>query len=140
VGRLLLFLAIVTLLWALFRAFLRYMLRSTATAPARSDDDAAPPSPEKLSWYRRHGYREWVRYRVGYTLYTRSDSAGETLVEEKSSHGPWFEAESDEGERWLAEQRALPSDEGEPWSERWIAGRGVQGDERRWLPRGQRPG
>jgi hypothetical protein len=136
VGRLLLFLVFLTLLWALFRAFLRYV-RSTATAPAQSD--AAPPTPEKLSWYRHNGYREWVRYRVGYTLYTRSDSAGETLVEEKSSLGPWFEAEGDEVERWLAEQRALPSDEGEPWSARWIAGRGIQGDERRWLPRGQRP-
>ena len=135
-GRLLLFLAVLALLWALFRAFLRYV-RSAATAPAARESER--PSAEKLAWYRRQGYREWVRYRVGYTEYSRGSAAGETLVEERSSFGPWFEAGSAAAEAWLAEQRARPSEEGEPWSERWISGRGVQGDERRWLPPGQRP-
>lgn len=139
-GRLLLFLAIVALLWALFRAFMRY-LGSASTAPARRSA-AAPDDPERVAWYRRQGYRRWIRYQTGYTLYTRTSGPSpdaETLVEEHLDFSPWFVAESDEAQRWVAEQNDRPPDEGEPWSRRWIANRGIRGEEVAWLPPGQRP-
>lgn len=140
-GRLFLFLAILALLWALYRAFIRY-LRSTSKALPEQSASSPDDDPDKLAWYRENGYLEWVRYRIGYTLHTfasGSGNEGETVVEERSSLSPWFLAGSDEARRWVAEQDAKPAEEGEPWSERWIAGRGIRGDERMWLPPGERP-
>lgn len=139
-GRLLIFLTIVALLWALFRAFLRYLASASATPARRSA--AEPDDPERVDWYRSQGYRRWIRYQTGYTLYTRGgerSSDAETLVEERTDFSPWFVAESEEAQRWVSEQSDRPSDEGEPWSERWIANRGIRGEEVAWLPPGQRP-
>ncbi len=135
--RFLILVAIGTLLFTLFRSFLRYVREAAQQGRAVQQKDEA--DARSIEWYRANGYVEWVRHEVGYTAYTPAGKqGGEIVVEQQRDYSPWFPAGSDEERQWHRRESAKPSEEGAEWSPRWIRGRGIRGQQSKWLPPGEK--
>ncbi len=135
--RFLILVAIGTLLFTLFRSFLRYLREAAQQGRAVQQQDAA--EAKSIDWYRANGYVEWVRHEIDYTVYTPAGNReGEIVVEQQRDYSPWFIAGSDEERQWHQRESAKPTEEGAEWSDRWIRGRGIRGQQSKWLPPGEK--